>query len=295
MNLTELHIAFQQKIQDTNPIFEVEQRPTSFDVCNYINKAVEKYLEKKYLLLPTFQHRLSAIDQNYDELRYLIIPHGTLTASKNLAEYNWSGRGSRYKMPDNVLIPISLPCTVTRSEVYAMSGQTIFAQWASRQEAQRLISNTADKVMFPRPIAVIEDNFYLMLIGDAYTSSLVAGLLTYLRKPYKVDYSYVELTTGSTYGLDITAITINSYFLTKSNITYVNSTGTPTVYKPGDKIMKVSGYNLVYYIDEPIIVGYPWGLSDTLDFPDYTHEAILDLSVSFFLEEAKFKLVTKST
>ena len=45
MNLTELHIAFQQKIQDTNPIFEVTQRPTSFEVCNYFNKAIENISE----------------------------------------------------------------------------------------------------------------------------------------------------------------------------------------------------------------------------------------------------------
>jgi hypothetical protein len=295
MNLTELQIAFQQKIQDTNPIFEVEQRPMSFEVCNYINKAVEKYLEKKYLLLPTFQHRLSAIEQNFDELRYLIISHGTLTAAKNLAEYNWSGRGNRYRTPDDVLIPISLPCTVTRTEVYPMSGQTLFAQWVSRLEAQRLISNTSDKVMYPKPVAVFEDNFYIMLIGDAYTTSLVAGEFTYLRKPYKVDFSYVELTSGSTYGLDITVIPINSYFLTKSKITYVDSVGGAFTYKPGDKVMKVSGYNLVYYIDEPIVIGYPWGLTDTLDFPDYMHDGILDMAVSFFLEDAKFKLIPKSS
>ena len=295
MNLIELQIAFQQKIQDTNPIFEVEQRPTSFEVCNYINKAVEKYLEKKYLLLPTFQHRLSAIEQNYDELRNLIIPHGTLTATKNLAEYNWSGRGSRYRTPDDVLIPISLPCTVTRSEVYAMSGQTLFAQFISRLEAQRLLSNTVDKVMYPKPVAVFEDNFYVMLIGDAYTTTLIAGELTYLRKPYKVDFSYVELTGTITGNVDITAITINSYFLTKSRISYVNSGGTTTTYKPGDKVMKVSGYNTATYIDEQIIIGYPWGLTDTLDFPDYMHSVILDLAVSQFLEEAKFKLIPKSS
>ena len=295
MNLTELHIAFQQKIQDTNPIFEVTQRPTSFEVCNYFNKAIEKYLEKKYLLLPTFQHRISIIDENNDELRNLIIPHGTLTSVKNLAEYNWSGRGNRYRTPDDILIPISLPCTITRTEVYAMNAQTVFAQWVSRLEAQKLISNSSDKVMYPKPLAVFEDNYYIMLIGDAYTTTLTAGLLTYVRKPYKLDYSYIELTSGSTYGLDITVIPINSYFLTKSNITYVDSLGTPVVYKPGDKVMKVSGYNMAYYIDELILIGYPWGLTDTPDFPEYMHETILDLAVFQFLEEAKFKLVPKST
>jgi hypothetical protein len=295
MNLTELQIAFQQKIEDTNPIFKVEQRPETYVVLNYINKAVGKYLEKKYLLLPTFQHRIAAIEQNIDELRFLIIPDGALTASKNLAEYNWSGRGNRYRTPDDVFIPLSLPCTVSRNEVYPMVSQTLFAQWASRIEAQRLISNTADKVMYPRPLAVFEDPYYIMLIGDAYTTSLTAGLLTYMRKPYKLDFSYTELSATGTGNLTITAITDNTYFLAKARFTYVNSTGTPTIFKPGDKVQKVSGYNTITYADEPIIVGYPWGMSDSLDFPEYMHPGILDLAVSLFLDEAKFKLIPKSS
>jgi hypothetical protein len=295
MNLTELQIAFQQKIQDTNPVFEVEQRPQSFEFCNYLNKAVEKYLEKKYLLLPTFQHRIAAIDQNLDELRNLIIHDGVLSATKNLVEYNWSNRGNRYRIPDDVLVPISLPCTVSRNEVYPMVSQTIFAQWASRLEAQRLVSNTSDKVMYPRPLAVFEDKYYIMLIGDAYTTALTAGLLTYLRKPYKVDFSYIELSATGIGNLSITAITNNSYFLSKANLTYVDSTGTPTTYKPGDKVLKVTGYNTITYLDEPIVVGYPWGQTDTLDFPEFMHEGIVDLAVSLFLDEAKFKLIPKSS
>jgi hypothetical protein len=294
MNLTELQIAFHQKIQDTNPIFEVEQRPESYVILDYINKAVERYLEKKYLLLPTFQHRIAAIDQNIDELRYLIIPDGVMSAVKNLAEYNWSSRGNRYRIPDDVFIPISLPCTISRNEVYPMVSQTIFAQWASRLEAQRLISNTADKVMYPKPLAVFEDKYYIMLIGDAYTTSLTAGLLTYMRKPYKLDFSYAELSAVGTGNLSISTITDGSYFLAKAGFTYVSSTGVPIVFKPGDKVLKVSGYNTITYADEPIIVGYPWGMTDTLDFPEYMHPGILDLAVSLFLDEAKFKLIPKS-
>jgi hypothetical protein len=295
MNVIELQIAFQQKIEDTNPIFRVEQRPESYVVLNYLNTAVSKYLEKKYLLLPTFQHRLAAIDQNMDELRNLIISDGLLTASKNLAEYNWSGRGNRYRTPEDVYIPIALPCTISRNEVYPMVGQTEFAQWASRFEAQKLISNSSNKVMYPRPLAVFEDPYYIMLIGDAYTTTLTAGLLTYMRKPYKLDFSYTELTSGSTYGLDITVIGTNSYFLTKSNITYVDSAGTPTRFKPGDKVLKVAGYNMAYYLDEKIVIGYPWGMTDNIDFPEYMHPGLLDLGVSLFLDEAKFKLIPKSS
>lgn len=294
MNLTELQILFQQKIQDTNPIFEVDQRPDSFSVCNYFNKAIDRFLEKKYLALPSFEHRLLAIDQNIDEIHDLIKPNGLLTASKDLTEYNWSTRGHRYRTPDDILIPISLPCTVTRTEVYPMTGQVLFADWMSRRQAQRLISHSSDKVMYPKPIAVWEDPYYIMLIGDAYTTSLTAGLLTYLRKPYKLDHSYTELSGTSTGNLTISAITAATYFLAKSRFTYVDPNGVPAIFKPGDKVYKRAGSDTLTYIDEPIKVGYPWGYTDTPDFPAYLHETIVDMAVSMFLDEAKFKLVSKA-
>ena len=294
MNLVDLQILFQQKIQDTSPIFEVEQRPDSFTIVNYLNKAIDKYLEKKYLSLPSFEHRLVAIENNIDELRHLIYPYGVLTAVKDLTQYNWSTRGKRYRTPDDVLIPISLSCIVTRTEVYPMTGQTLFAEFTNRRQAEKLVSNTADKVMYPKPIAVWEDPFYLMVIGDAYTTVLTAGNLTYLRKPYKLDFSYSELSGVGTGDLDITSITNGTFFLAKARLVYVNSAGVPTTYFPGDKVTKVAGYNTITYADEPIVVGSPWGLTDSPDFPSSLHDLLVDLAVSLFLEEAKFKLITKN-
>jgi hypothetical protein len=294
MNLTELQILFQQKIQDTNPIFEVEQRPDTFAIANYLNKAVDRYLEKKYLSLATYEQRLVAIDANIDELHNLIVPDGILSAVKDLSEYNWSTRGHRYRVPEDVLIPISLACTITRTEVYVMCNQQVFAEWMSRLQAQRLVSHSVDKVMYPKPVVVWEDPYYLMLIGDAYTTVLTAGNLTYLRKPYKLDFDYSELAGVGTANLDITSLATGSYFLAKANLTYVNSAGVPTRFKPGDKVIKVAGYNDITYLDEPIVIGKPWGSTDTPDFPAFLHETLLDLAVSLFLDEAKFKLVPKS-
>jgi hypothetical protein len=294
MNLTELQILFQQKIQDTNPIFNVEQRPDTFTICNYLNKAIDRYLEKKFLSLPTFEQRLSAIDLNIDELHNLIVPNGSLTAPQDLTQYNWSTRGHRYRVPDDVLIPISLTCVVTRTEVYPMNGQVIFAEFMSRRQAEKLISHTADKVMYPKPIAVWEDPYYLMLIGDAYTTTITAANLTYIRKPFKLDHSYSELASVGSGNLSITLIPTGTYFLAKSRLTYVNSGGSSTPYNAGDKILKVSGQNTIAGGAEPIVVGYPWGLTDTPDFPAYLHDSIVDLAVSLFLDEAKLRLVPKS-
>lgn len=294
MNITELQILFQQKIQDTNESFDVDQRPDSYTIEGYLNKAMDRYLETKYLRLPTFQHRLAAIDANMDELHTLITADGSLSSVKNTTEYNWSTRGHRYRVPSDVLIPISITCDVTRTEIYPQTSQRLFTDWVSRRQAEKLISTTSNKVMYVKPISVWEDPYYIMIIGDAYTTAITGLYLTYLRKPYKLDFNYAELTGVGTGNLDITAITNGTYFLTKSNMTYVDSLGTPTTYKAGDKVLKVTGYNTVTYVDELLIVGYPWGSTDTPDLPSYLHEPILDTAVSMFLDEAKLKLITKN-
>jgi hypothetical protein len=133
-----------------------------------------------------------------------------------------------------------------------------------------------------------------MLIGDAYTTSITAGLLTYLRKPYKLDFNYTELVSTAFDNLLISAIPTGSYFLAKTPGTYFNSTGGLLTVKPGDKVLKVAGYHYFIYDNTQLKVGYPWGTTDTPDFPDYLHDSLVDLAVSLFLDEAKFKLIPKS-
>jgi len=298
MNLLDLQILFQQKIEDVNVVFSEEQRPDTFTIIKYLNKSIDQYLEKKYLSLSSFEQRLVMIDSNYDELSKLIIKSDTLSSKRDLAEYNWTGRGDRYRVPDDVLIPISLACVVTRTDVYPMSDQKEFAQWMSRRQAEKLIKHTADKVMYPKPIALWEDPYYIILIGDAYVTELTAGSLLYVRKPFILSYNYKELEAASATGdLSISDITDDTYFLMMAYGNYVDADGVDTVYVPGDKVKKIASYNTITYnatYEETLKVGYPWGETNTPDFPDYLHDTLLEVAVGLFLDQAKLKLIEKS-
>lgn len=294
MNIVEAQILFQQKIEDINPVFAREQRPDTFTIAEYFNKGVNQFLEKKYLSFPTYEQRLVMIDQNYDELSKLIIKSSTLTTERTLTGFNWGARGKKYRAPDNVLIPISLSCTLSRNEVYPMTSQNIFTKWVSRKQAERLISSSTDKVLHPQPVSFWEDPYYLYLIGDAYTTSITAGVLTFIRKPYKLNFDYAELTGVEDNDLNINVIQDGTYFLAKSYCTYVDGSGTPANYEPGSKVLKVAGHATVQSLNtETVNVGYPWGNTDTFDFPDYLHEQLVEIAVSLFLE-AKLKLVQKA-
>jgi hypothetical protein len=292
MNLLDLQISFQEKITDVNPIFEIEQRPDTYTIINYLNRAIMDYLKKGFMSLQTFEQQLIAVSQAQDDLRFLIKTQDVPEYPWATTNQNWGSRGKRYRLPDNILIPLSLTCTVTRTEVQPYTDQTVFAEFRSRMQAERLIKTTRDQVIHVKPVAFIEDEFYLVVVGDAYVTSITADHLTYLRKPDKLSFDYTELT--GTPELDINMVPNGTNIRMLTPVQYVNSGGSATDYLPGDKVIKVSGYNnMIPKNNEPVKIGYPWGFTDTPDFPEYMHEDILERSTQLFLDEANLKLIPK--
>ena len=292
MNLLELQILFQQKIADVNPAFETEMRPDTYTIVNYLNRGINTYLKERFTSLPSFEQQLVAIEESREDLRILITRGGLMTYPYAMDTYNWGTRGKRYRIPDNVLIPISISCTVTRTEIAPATNEKMFAQWTSRLKAQRLIRNSHDHTIHIKPLSFIEDEFYVCVLGDAYVTSITGDGITYLRKPDRLDFDFVELTGTST--LNITSVTDGVNMKALTAFTYVNAGGTPTNYIAGEKVTKVAGYNTITALGgEPPKIGHPWGYTNTPDFPEYMHEELLERASTLFLEEAKLKLVPK--
>jgi len=250
------------------------------------------YLKKQFMSFPTFEQQLLAVNAAQDDLRFLIKTQAVLEYPYPTTNQNWGSRGRRYRLPDDMLIPLSLTCTTTRTEVQPYTDQSVFAEFRSRIQAEKLIRTTQDRVIHVKPIAFIEDEFYLVVLGDAYVTAITADFLSYLRKPDKLSFDYTELT--GTPDLDITSISTGVNVRMLTPVTYVNAGGAATNYLPGDKVTKVAGYNTMTARDsEPVMLGYPWGYTDTPDFPEHMHEDILERSTQLFLDEAKLKLIPK--
>ena len=292
MNLLDLQILFQQKIKDVNLVFEEEQRPDTYTIVNYLNRAIMDYLKKGFMSFPTFEQQLVAVSQAQDDLRFLIRTNDVPEYPWPTTFQNWGDRGKRYRLPDNILIPLSLTCTVTRIEVQPYTDQTVFAEFRSKIQAEKLIKTTHDQVIHITPIAFIEDEFYLVVIGDAYVTDITADRLTYLRKPDKLSFDYTEL--SGTPNLNITSISNGTDMRALTPLRYVNFGGGTKNFFAGELVTKVSGYNTIFnQNDEPVKIGYPWGYTDTPDFPEHMHEDILERSTQLFLDEAKLKLLPK--
>ena len=104
MNLLDLQILFQQKITDVNSIFENEQRPDTYTIINYLNRAIMDYLKQGFMSLQTFEQQLVAVDQAQDDLRFLIRTQDVLEYPWATTNQNWGDRGKRYRLPDNIVM-----------------------------------------------------------------------------------------------------------------------------------------------------------------------------------------------
>lgn len=292
MKLLDLQILFQEKITDVNPVFKDDKRPNTYTIINYLNRSIMDYLKKGFMSFQTFEQQLVAVSQAQDDLRFLIRTQDVLEYPWATTNQNWGDRGKRYRLPDNMLIPLSLTCTVTRIEIQPYTDQTVFAEFRSRLQAERLIKTTRDQVIHIKPVAFIEDEFYLVVVGDAYVTNITADRLTYLRKPDKLSFDYTELTGNP--NLDISSVTNGTEMRMLTPVQYVNAGGVSTNYLPGEKVTKVTGYNTIFdRNNEPVKIGYPWGYTDTPDFPEHMHEDILERSTQLFLDEANLKLIPK--
>jgi len=292
MNIEELQIYFQQKITDIDPSFESSQRPDSFSIVNNFNKALNFYIQEKYLNVKSYEERLIIIDNNLDEIAGLITSGGLLYHNKTKSGYNWDIRGQMYRLPDNCLSPISLTATVTRTEVLPMTDQKQFALFVNRKQAEKLISDTSDKVIHTKPLAFIEDEFYLTLVGDAYVTSISAGELVYLRKPFTLSLEYSELINNGG-AINISSITTGTYFRALCDVSYA-----AVNYIAGSKIQKIAGQNSVTVtaVDNvEMKIGYPYGLTNVPDIADSSHMLLVDLAVKLFMDDAKLKLIQRQT
>jgi hypothetical protein len=154
--------------------------------------------------------------------------------------------------------------------------------------------------MYPYPVVLWEDPYYMIVVSDAYTTSLSAGPFTYLRKPFILSHDYNESEATGTGGLVLPGtsyIAVGDYFLMKSYSTYVNSAGEPTTYSPGSKVQRIADFNIIsnYGGDgEQIVIGFPWGYTDTPDFPAFIHDRLVEMAVTLFMDEAKLKLIPKA-
>jgi len=213
-------------IQLVSADLEIEQKPDSYTVMYFLNRAQEKYLKENFLSEGNLQDNIEHIQKRSDTLRNLI-KRFEGTESTPAIEATEADGGIELGLPTDYLYYI-------KSFSYATNGLTspVTKIWTPNRvvghdEVDKIISGLFNTPILRKPCIVFEEGDKVVLYKDVDTSIYNIGYI-YLRKPLNLS-------------LDATD------------------------------------------------VGTPAGLTDECELSDYTHQDIVELAVSLFIEDFKFK------
>ena len=319
MNLLEMQILFQQIAEDTSPEFFDKQRSDTYNIVNYLNQSAFRYIQKKYLSFPTMELCKRFISENSNDLKDMIrkvktnsffyIGGSYVSASDGVSPYAMTGgadhvgpygaNSSVYHMPQDFMYFISCHVKTTRGGADVLPAAT--AQWqeckvVSHDQAERFLSNAFNKPIMREPVILFDADGYFTIIYDTDQNTTVNDIeFTYLRKPHTLAFDFQWMNGSS---VVLTSAMINSPVRVKNgSLVEYPSNGLPVGgYRAGSKFSVIDGYYTLYSYNSffDMYVGYPGDSTDELSIASYMHEDIVRLAVQMFLDEAKFKLVSKA-
>jgi hypothetical protein len=297
MTALECQIMFHDKIESVDRRFFDVMRPTSFEVMDLLNKAIDRMLRDRYLNHPTQDARVGAILADEDALHRLMVVDDMVQGDTLSGFPEWA-IAKRYMLPDDLMVSVSLSCEYDRSALPTVSSSpVVISEFHNFERLGSIISHSADKPIFIKPVAFFEDEFHIILVGDAYTTDIDNVKLRYMREPNELSLDFVILeadTVGD--NLNISSITNGVDFRSLRRGEYYNSDPTLIPIYPGKSYPKIVGQDTILGSNFPTWkqkVGWPAGQCQEPELPEYMHEQVVDLASQIFLEEGKLKLTPK--
>ena len=278
----DLQIQFERVIQEMNDAFISRERPDTFTVYKFINQAQIRYLNEKYISFKSVKENIEYIQQRAGDLNSLIKTRVYSTSAAPTGLYY--GKAKYITLLDDYVYYIRSDSYLTRSDaIPVLTAAYIPNKTVSYSDLSRLLQTPWNIPILRNPIVVFEEDNRIYIIHDSYTTGPTLVSLTYLRRPYNFDTSYTEFTAS----IPNATVPIGTKLRA---ITAIASYHDGSSYSIGDYFTKVSGYNSIG-ADE--IVCSPHDAIDITtecEFPYQVHDEILNMAVSMYVEEAKFRL-----
>jgi len=277
----DLQIQFERVIQEMNDAFISRERPDTFTVYKFINQAQIRYLNEKYISFKSVKENIEYIQQRAGDLNSLIKTrvYSTTTAPTGL----YYGKAKYIKLLDDYVYYIRSDSYLTRSDaIPVLTATYIPNKTVSYSDLSRLLQTPWNIPILRNPIAVFEENDRIYLIHDSYTNTLTQVSLTYLRRPYNFDTNYSEFTAS----IPNATVPVGTRLRAITAIAdYVGA-----AYSIGDYFTKTSGYNSIGAAETVCSPHDAIGVTTECEFPYQVHDEILNMAVSMYVEEAKYRL-----
>lgn len=181
MTVREMQMAFETRLQLISQRHEIKEKPDSFTILQFLNKAQDDYLITNFLSKESLQDNVELIQKRSDVLRNLIKRTENLESSTPITPTEVDG-GIQLALPTDYLYYIKSFCYATNT----LNGTTTKTWTPNRvvkhDELEKIMGGITHKPILRKPCVVFEEDDKLVLYKDRDTDIFNIGYL-YLRRP----------------------------------------------------------------------------------------------------------------
>jgi len=176
-----MQIAFDMHIQLVSKELEISDKPDSYTILYFLNRAQENYIKENYLSNGQIQDNIEFIQKRSDTLRNLITRYTGTESPTALTSTEVDG-GIELDLPDDYLYYIKSFSFATNTLIGATTKVWTPNRVVSHEEIDRITNGLFNKPILRKPCVVFEDNEKVILYKDMDTDIFNYSYI-YLRKP----------------------------------------------------------------------------------------------------------------
>lgn len=184
MTVREMQIAFDMHAQLVYSNLEIEEKPDSYTVLYFLNRAQELYLKENFLNKGQIQDNIEYIQKRSDTLRNLISRHTGAESPTAITSTEVDG-GIELDLPTDYLYYIKSFSYATNALTSPSTKVWTPNRVVGHDEVDRITDGLFNKPILRKPCVVFEEGEKIILYKDQDTSVFNVSYI-YLRKPLEL-------------------------------------------------------------------------------------------------------------
>lgn len=201
MTAREMQIAFDMHIQLVYAALEIDEKPDSYTILYFLNRAQENYIKQNFLNNGQIKDNIEYLQKRSDTLRNLIVRY-TDTESTDAIDTDTVDGGITLSLPDDYLYYIKSFSYSTNSLAGVTTKTWTPNRVVGHNEIDMITSGLFNAPILRKPCVVFEESDNIILYADRDTDIYNISYI-YLRKPLTITIeTAVEDETTNTCELD---------------------------------------------------------------------------------------------
>jgi hypothetical protein len=177
-----------------SPTFKDKERLDSYEILDYINRTINRYIKEKYLSDSSFKEKALRLRINIGELNELVNNSYNVTPIVFTA-IPYLKNAFSCDLPSDFLAYIRSDTEITRTDFLATTTKWVNNEEVDYKELDRLIETPNNKPLLLSPVVTIrnhsgdKDYDKFITVVDRLMSAPINNAITYIKQPTALTYS----------------------------------------------------------------------------------------------------------